>query len=282
MISFRSALTKNFVIRYERGGFCSAHQQAAAAFMQATSTNNNINVPTSLSTSTTISVRYLTSPAYRRYLQKQRLEPKPTIPAHEPGIQTPSLDVARCFPNGFSEMDNEPLIVIAEIGNHKARCEVLKRHIMAIDNVDYGEAGKTLKEIGMKNRENISWALLPYQVGIATAMIAGIGAIPMVFDVDLALWFNHHYVTMEIPPPSDLDTHLETGAWTWNWMEPALGTASFTLLCFQFSRAQIKNIGMKPYTERLKEMRLKKLIQAFPRYDGDLLHNFVDTDRMIS
>lgn len=74
---------------------------------------------------------------------------------------------------------------------------------------------------------------------------------------------------------------LETGAWTWNWMEPALGTASFTLLCFQFSRSQIKKIGMKPYTERLMEARARSLIEAFPNYDRSILYNFVETEKMI-
>jgi len=281
MISIRSALTKNLVVQSGRGGVCSAHQRAAAAFMQAISTNHTNNVPSSSSTSTTITVRYQTSPAYRRYLQKQGRVTKPTILESEHGIQTPSLEVARSLPNGFSEMKNESLVVIAEMGNHGARCEVLKRHIMAIDTVDYEEANKTLKEIETKNKENIVWAVLPYQVGVAVAMITGIGATPMVFNFDVAMWFNQHYVTMEIPPPSDLDTSLETGAWTWNWMEPALGTASFTLLCFQFSRSQIKKIGMKPYTERLMEARARSLIEAFPNYDRSILYNFVETEKMI-
>lgn len=270
MISIRSALTKNLVVR----GGCG--REAAAAFAQA----NNINVPSSSSnynTPTFSVVRYQTSPAYKRYLQKQN----GLINAHEHGIQTPSLGVAKTMPNGFSEMENSPLLVIAALGDHNARVEVLKRHIMMIDNVEYEEANTTLLEIEKKNRKNIIWAVLPYQIGIATALTAGIGALPMVFSVDIALWFNHHFVTMEIPGASDLDTALETGAWTWNWMEPVLGTASFTLLCFQFSRAQITNLGLKPYTEKLKEARAKAVIKSFPRYDATILRDFVHSDTLI-
>jgi len=276
MISIRSALlSKNLVARGGSGGvFCDAHQQAAAVFIVPSSSLSS-------TTLTTISVRYQTSPAYRRYLQKQGRERKSMILASDHGVQNPSLAVARSFPTVFSEMKNEPLLVIAEMGNHGARCEVLKRHIMATDSVDYEEANKTLKEIESKSQENKFWLVLPYQVGVATAMITGIGAIPMVFNIDLALWFNHHCVTMEIPQPSDLDTWLETGAWTWNWMEPVLGTASFTLLCFQFSRSQIKRIGMKPYTARMKEARARSLIEAFPTYDRSILRNFVYTKDMI-
>lgn len=205
MISIRSALlSKNLVARGGRGGvFGNSHQQVAAVFTVPSSSSSSTTI-------TTISVRYQTSPAYRRYLQKQGRERKSTVRASDHGIQTPSLEVAKSFPNIFSEMKNESLLVIAEMGNHGARCEVLKRHIMTTDSVDYEKANKTLKEIETKSQENKFWAVLPYQVGIATAMITGIGAIPMVFNIDLAMWFNHHYVTMEIPPPSDLDTWLGT------------------------------------------------------------------------
>jgi len=283
----------NFIDTYHRSGLYSRelpfvggqggganNNTQAAALIEATSSKNN-HVPSSSPFSNTGSVRYLTSPAYRRYLKKQSEDLKPTNPTHEHGIQTPSLEVAKSMPNGCSEMENESLLVIAEMGNHKARCEVLRRHIMKVDTVDYEEAGKTLEEIEKKNRDDIIWAILPYKIGIAVAMISGIGAIPMVFNIDVALWFNHHFVTMEIPEPSDLDTSLETGAWTWNWMEPVLGTASFTLLAFQFSREQIKNLGLKPYTQQLQSIRAKALIKEFPQYDANILHDFVETDRLI-
>lgn len=298
MISIRSALSKCLVAGRGHGT-----RNSAAALMQA---NINVPIPSSSSsdknTTSTMntSVRYLSSPAYRRYLHKlQQPAPataqdcksyigsmdiqglKPAIPADKNGIQTPSLEVAKSMPWAFSEMENQPLVVIAEMGNHKARTEVLTRHIMMIDNVEYEEAGKTLQIIETKNREGMIWATLPYKIGIVVAMVSGIGAFPMVFDVDLALWFNHKFVTMEIPPPSDLDTSLETGAWTWNWMEPALGTASFTLLCFQYARQQIQNLGLKPYTGHLIEARSRNLVKAFPRYSADLLHSFVETDRMV-
>jgi len=73
----------------------------------------------------------------------------------------------------------------------------------------------------------------------------------------------------------------ETGAWTWNWMEPILGTLSYTLLTLQVARQGIKNLGMKPYTSRLIEMRAKKLFEAYPQYEKGILHNFVETDAMV-
>ena len=32
--------------------------------------------------------------------------------------------------------------------------------------------------------------------------------------------------------------------------------------------AQITNLGLQPYTEKLKEARAKAVIKAFPKYDG--------------
>ena len=33
------------------------------------------------------------------------------------------------------------------------------------------------------------------------------------------------------------------GEWTWGWMEPMLGTLSFILLAFQFSRSQMRRMA---------------------------------------
>jgi hypothetical protein len=125
---------------------------------------------------------------------------------------------------------------VAAMESHSARIEVLKRHIMSIDNVNYEEASKTFKLIAAKNREGMWLDALPYTVGVGLASSAAFISIPMVFDLNLALWFNEGFVTTDVPEPRDLETHLEVGSWTWNWMEPPLGTFSFSLLCLQFSR----------------------------------------------
>jgi hypothetical protein len=205
---------------------------------------------------------------------------KPSLRASLEGIQTPSLAIAQDMGKVYSEMENEPLVVIAEMRNHGARIEVLRRHVMAVDKVTYEKAGETLKKIMAKNREKLFYVAAPYKIGMAGAIIVGIGAFPMVFSVNTAMWFNELYVTMEIPPPSDLDTSLETGAWSWNWMEPILGTASFSLLCFQYIRQQLLNLGMKPYTQKLIEIRAKSLCKAFPDYQEHIIYNFVESDPM--
>ena len=295
MISIRSAISRSII-----GG--GRLPNSGAAFLQA-----NIPAPSLLkdddtTTATTtaslssshrsLATRQFSSPAYRRYLAKSGASSlvkkygnmrgfKPSIGAIQSGIQEPNLAVARDMGKSFSEMENEPLQIIAEMGNHKARSEVLRRHIMSVDLVGYETACHTFDAIAKKNQEGMFLVTLPYKIGIFAALAGGVFAVPMVFEVGLAKWFNEAYVTMEVPPPSDLDTALETGAWTWNWMEPVLGTASFSLLAFQFARQQFLHLGIKPFTQKLIEIRCKRLCDAFPRYDEDLLHSFVESDEMV-
>jgi hypothetical protein len=90
-----------------------------------------------------------------------------------------------------------------------------------------------------------------------------------------------------------LDTFWKVGAWTWTWMEPAIGTASFVLLALQVRplaspslaapsnalqgrqcgdgagvqlvRSHMKKIDLKPYHAQLSSMRADRLCTAFPR-----------------
>lgn len=146
------------------------------------------------------------------------------------------MKIADAMAIDYPEMDNQSLITIAAMENHEARCEVLKRHIMTVDKVSYEKASITFKRIAKENRRFMALAALPYQIGFSVGTLAACASIPMVFDLGTAEWFNHHYVTTEVPEPADLESIMEVGSWTWNWMEPPLGTLSFVLLCLQFSR----------------------------------------------
>ena len=61
---------------------------------------------------------------------------------------------------------------------------------------------------------------LPYKVGLVTAVTFGLVSIPLVFHLEFACWFNDTFVTFEHYGEGEADTWLETGSWTWNWMEP--------------------------------------------------------------
>jgi len=133
------------------------------------------------------------------------------------------------------------------------------------------------------NRKNLMWITLPYKIGIVSAVTAGIVSIPMVFQYDLVIWFNEFFVTagivramvhinplsrsnfLDVPEAKDLETALEVGGFAWNWMEPPLGTISFFLLCMQYARSQMQNLGAKPYTKSMLHMRANRLCKEFPQ-----------------
>lgn len=148
----------------------------------------------------------------------------------------PTVPIAKAMAARYETMDNETLVTIAAMRVHDARSEVLKRHIMAIDNVSYDEANVTFATIAARNRRGMAFAALPYQIGMTAAVGGALASVPMVFDLSTAEWFNRRFVTTDVPEPKDLETFLEVGAWTWSWMEPVLGHVSFFLLCLQFSR----------------------------------------------
>jgi hypothetical protein len=197
--------------------------------------------------------------------------------ARKNATATPALDQVGDLCLTTRDMDNDMLVTLGALGHHESRKEIVRRHIMNVDRVSYEEACETFKKIEEKNREKMWLLALPYHVGIGVALSAAVCALPMVFDYPTAEWFNLHYVTTDVPEPKDLETMLEVGAWTWNWMEPPLGTISFVLLALQFSRSQLQNLGIKPYTERIKKWRGRRLVEEFPSYEPSVLISYSET-----
>ena len=97
----------------------------------------------------------------------------------------------------------------------------------------------------------------------------------MVLALSTAEAFNTAYVTTDHPRAEDLETWLEVGSWTWNWMEPWMGTISFQLLALQFMRMQMLNVGFRPYTGYVIKARQNKLAKLYPQYSGTELDDFV-------
>ena len=151
-------------------------------------------------------------------------------------MTTPDYALAMAMPTSIREMDNQTLITLAALGDHQACSEVLIRHIMTVDTTSYEAALNKFGEIDQFHKEGMSVYLLPFQIGIVTSITAAMASGPLCFHLPTVHWFNHHFVTTEIPEPEDLETWLEVGSWAWNWMEPPFGQISFFLLCLQFSR----------------------------------------------
>jgi len=186
----------------------------------------------------------------------------------------PTMEIAKSMPISFKSMDNISLLTLSALKVEQARAEMLRRHIMTVDNVPYAEACRKFEEIAAENRKGMLFHTIPYKLGITAALGGGVLSVPLCFHLPTVHWFNERFVTTDIPEPQDLETWLEVGSWAWNWMEPPLGQISFFLLCLQFARAQIANMGVRPYTARMKAMRAKKIVAIYPQYDATLLSNY--------
>ena len=142
--------------------------------------------------------------------------------------------------HGVDELSNETLFMMAKTGDLTSCRERMIREVMAVDGVGRDAAKETTRAIAKKNAEGLFIGLLPYRVGISVAIASAWISIPAVFSLQFAKSFNTYFVTTEVPSKSELDTLLEVGSWTWNWMEPPLGTISFFLLCLQYARDQAR------------------------------------------
>jgi hypothetical protein len=111
-------------------------------------------------------------------------------------------------------------------------------------------------------------------------VFSAFGCLPMIFEYNTVLWFNELYVTSDVPDAKDLETPLEVGSFAWNWMEPPLGAISFFLLCMQYSRSQMQNLGIKPYTSWFKARRAARLCAEFPRYNKNVIISFSEGDAL--
>lgn len=187
------------------------------------------------------------------------------------------MEIAQEQPRHICEFSNEAIAILAMQDDADAASERLRREIMVVDSITWEESDTKLDEISKANREYLWLGTMPYKIGIGVALVSGFGAIPMVFELNTALLFNEFFVTTDIPEAKDLETVWEVGTWTWGWMEPALGTASFTLLTLQFSRAQMLNLGLKPYTSWLMSKRADRLAAQFSQYDRDIVRKFSKT-----
>lgn len=182
---------------------------------------------------------------------------------------SPSLDMVSNQVNHPAQIDNYTLCTLAIGGDKFARRERLLREIMQVDKVSWDDAHETLIEMDNFNERYYWLQTFPYRIGITMAIVCTIGSIVLVFDKTIALKYGVEVAGEHLPDDihdiSEMTTN-QVGTWTWSWMEPMIGTASFVLLCMQFGRAQCTKMNMLPYTEAMLRMRAKRLEKAYPQY----------------
>ena len=186
------------------------------------------------------------------------------------------------MPQHYKHFSNAVLIRVSVKGDQNANIERLIRNIMAEKDLSWEDAQPELQAIVSSNRQGLFLATLPYKLGITGALVVGIGSIPMIFDLHTVLWFNEWGVTSDIPDDKDLETPLEVGSWAWNWMEPPLGHASFFILCMQYARNQLENLGSTPYTKWFLMRRAERLQRDYPLYNKQIIAAFSRGDPLNS
>ena len=144
--------------------------------------------------------------------------------------------------------------------------ECIVRDIMVVDQVEYDEAKKVFEQIRISNRQGMAIFAMPFRIGVFLSITGAVASLPLVFDRAAVEWFN------------DLETVLEVGSAAWAWMEPVLGTVSFYLLCMQFARAQLQNLGLRPYFSWQQDRRADRLVRLYPRYHAIFLRNYSKCD----
>lgn len=190
----------------------------------------------------------------------------------------PTIEYAKKMETSYTSMTNVDILHLSASGDPGAREEALIRNIMVADGIPYDDALKIFQKIDEANDRLMAIHEIPYQVGLGVSLAAGAASLPLVFQFDSVLWLHDVFISEEIPEPANRETFLEIGSWSWAWMEPVLGELSFLLLTLQFARAQLLNMGLKPYGGIVKGWRAKTLIKKYPKYDPKILKNFVDTD----
>lgn len=235
------------------------------------------------SVSASVTFREISTTSTTKFLATPKVGNSDSDSDDAPKVSDPivpiSLDVAKESPREFEEMSNEAIAIMAVCGEQEAKEERLIREIMRVDSLSWEEAQPKFRTMKSDNRKGMYIATIPYKIGLYTATISAFACIPMVFDLDTCMWFNEYYVTTEVPGGEDLETPLEVGSWAWNWMEPPLGTISFSLLCLQFARNQMQNLQATPYTEWVKNRRAARLCHLHPQYNSYIVADFAKNDK---
>jgi len=186
----------------------------------------------------------------------------------------PNLEESERQPTHVCEMPHQTLAELAMLGNHSAHRERLLREIMAVEGESWGKAHQRLDKFDEYNERYYWLESLPYRLGLVVALTGGIAASFMVYWKPAALYWGETVANEELPEGVEDIAEMTTnqvGTWTWGWMEPMLGTASFALLCCQFSRTQVKKLNMKTYGRHVLQWRANRLADHFAEYDRSMV-----------
>eukprot|EP00667_Euglena_gracilis_P016871 EG_transcript_17692 len=192
----------------------------------------------------------------------------------------PTLQDAEDLCRNYQEMSNDILCILAYQEVPAATRERLTREIMRVDHVSWEAADQKVEEMDKAN-DRYAWLMhMPHQLGVFLGVAGALVSIPLVFHKPTCVWFNQNIGKHDIPEEGldGIETIWEVGSWSWEWMEPIMGTLSFLLLGLQFARANLQNMQIKPYTATMQHVRASRLAKLYPQYDAEIVRAFAKQD----
>lgn len=187
----------------------------------------------------------------------------------------PTIASAKQQKTELWELDNITLLLLARDPEaHDVHQERLIRDIMATDGIEYNSASLIMKDIFQSNQVNPLF-LLPYDITFVVFGVAAFACVPLVFQYDTATTFAESvHATLDTADIPTVHSFANVGAWTWTWMEPMIGTASFAILCLQLARTTMKKLEFRPYHHSLQSKRANNLASNYPRFTKSIVKDF--------
>ena len=179
------------------------------------------------------------------------------------------------MPRFIYEYSNEMLFFAARDPDaHDVHQERLIREIMVVDDVDYERAAEAMREIFRVNLVQSRYLMAPFHAGLGLCAVSAVGCVPLVFDHTAATLFADFVGSTPEAPLARGASNADVGTWTWAWMEPMIGTASFSILCLQLLRSAMMNLAYRPLYTSVLSWRANALADAFPQYDRPIVKDF--------
>jgi len=199
-------------------------------------------------------------------LEKSKVKTKVAESTHGPKVN---------HKRPLKNLSNNDLYILCQSSIWNAHKENMLREIMRRDKLDEKTALQTARFLFERSQYIARMHSVPIVTGLTGWLAVGLWAIPNTFGLKTAEWFNKHYVTTEVPEPEDLETIFEVGAWTWNWMEPVMGTFTFVIVCLQMAKAFMKKCGISSYSSVMLRSRIKYMQRSYPQYNPYIVGGFV-------
>lgn len=188
-------------------------------------------------------------------------------------VTKPTIAMAKAQKTELWELDNDILLVLSRDSEaHDVHQERLIRDIMAVDNIPYDDAEDVMKAMFKYNQLNHMW-MLPYDFTLISTGAAAVVCVPLVFDFEAAKAFADLVSASSEEVPA-VHSAANVGSWTWTWMEPMIGTASFSILCLQLFKGVMQKLALRPYHDSLQSKRANRLSKAYPTYTKSIVKDF--------